>query len=139
MTADELQGTLVLPEAPASGGSPPQRAALTLPTLLFDAARLSSLAAACDSLSQVSSDTDARLDLLATRPPICAGQRLRNCVPGLPGRCVAAGSRWLSARGQAKEATSDFHASSTTPTTVPSPTPDQRGEAFSFPAPYLPP
>ena len=57
----------------------PKCTAVTLLTLLFyAAARLTSLASACGSLSRAPSDTAARTALLATLPPLSELQRRLN-------------------------------------------------------------
>jgi hypothetical protein len=112
----------------------PKCTAFTLLTLLFyAAARLTSLAAACGSLSKAPSDTAARTALLATLPQM--GELQRRLNRALQGDLPKAlrrrrqplaidltllpyhGEPWKDPsevyRGQAKEGTSHFHAYAT--------------------------
>jgi len=112
----------------------PKCTAVTLLTLLFyAAARLTSLAAACGSLSRAPSDTAARTALLATLPQIGELQRrLNRALQGDLPRALRRrrqplaidltllpyhGAPWKDPsevyRGQAKEGTSHFHAYAT--------------------------
>src|SRR5262245_55201015 len=112
----------------------PKCTALTLLTLLFyAAARLSSLAAACGSLSRAPSDTAARTALLATLPPTHELQRrLNRALQGDLPRALRRRRQPLAIdltllpyhgepradpsevyRGQAKDGTSHFHAYAT--------------------------
>jgi hypothetical protein len=116
------------------GDHGPKCTALTLLTLLFyAAARLSSLAAACGSLSRAPSDTAARTALLATLPPTHELQRrLNRALQGDLPRARRRRRQPLALdltlipyhgapradpnevyRGQAKDGTSHFHAYAT--------------------------